>query len=83
MKKTEILKDTCFHVNPYIHYPVMGLFPHISMVTMTTFLGTSLTVKKTNWVEEARKISFGAMPSPDIPGLTFLLNKAFRSPAAE
>ena len=50
IKRTEILKYTCFHVIPYIHSPVMGLFPHISMATMTTFPGTSLIVKKTNWV---------------------------------
>ena len=43
----------------------MVLFPHTSMTTMTTFLGTNLIVKKTNWVEYARKISFGAMPSPN------------------
>ena len=52
----------------------MVLFPHISMATMTTFPGTNLIVKKTNWVEYARKISFGAMPSPNIPGLTFLFS---------
>ena len=36
---------------------IMELFPHISMVTMTTFAGTSLIIKKTNWVEQARKIN--------------------------
>ena len=34
--------NTCFHVIPYIHSPVMGLFPHISVATMTTFPGTSI-----------------------------------------
>ena len=51
IKRTEILKYTCFHVIPYIHSPVMGLFPYISLATMTMFPGTSLVVKKTNWVE--------------------------------
>ena len=61
----------------------MELFPHISMVTMTTFPCASLIVENTNWVEWARKISFGAMPSPNISGLTFMLNKTFPSPTAE
>ena len=43
--------NTCFHVIPYIHSPVMGLLPHISMATMATFPGTSLIIKKINWVE--------------------------------
>ena len=51
IKTTKILKYTCFHVIPYIHSPMMGLFPHISMATMTTFPVTSLIVEKTNWVE--------------------------------
>ena len=51
IKRTEILKYTCFHLIPYIHSPVIGLFPHRSMATMTTFPGTSPNVKKTNWVE--------------------------------
>ena len=45
--------------------------------------GTSLIVKKKNWVEQARKISFGTMSSPNLPGLTFLLNKTFPFPTAE
>ena len=44
--------------------------------------GTSLIIKKVNWVEEARKFSFGAMPSPSIPGLA-VLTKTFPSPNAE
>ena len=79
IKRTEIVKCTCFHLIPYIHSPVMRL----SIATMTTFLGTSFIFRKTNWVEEARKISFSAMPSPNIPGLTFLLNKTFPSPTVE
>ena len=58
----------------------MGLFPHVSMATITTFPGTSLIVEKTNWVELARKITFGTMPSPNIPGVTFPLNKTFPFP---
>ena len=61
----------------------MGLFPHISMATKTTFPGTSLIIKKTNWVEYMRKVSFGAIPSPNIQGLTFLLNKTFPSLTAK
>ena len=61
----------------------MGLFLHISMATMTTFPGTSLIIKKINWVDEARKPSFGTMASPNIPGLAVMLNKTFPSPAAE
>ena len=79
----KILKYTCFHVIPYIHSPLMCFFPHISMATMTTFPCTSLIVKKTNWVEQARKICLGAMPSPNIAGLAFLLNKTFPPPTAE
>ena len=29
----------------------MGIFPDIVMVTMTTFPGTSLIIKKIDWVE--------------------------------
>ena len=61
----------------------MGLFLYISMVTMITFPGTTLIVKKPKWVEKARKLSFGAMPSSNIPGLTFLLNKTVPSPTAQ
>ena len=39
-------------------------------------------VKMKYWVEWAIKFSFGAMPSPNIPGLKFLLNK-FSSLTAE
>ena len=45
------IKIHMFHVIPFIHSSVMGLFSHISMATMTTFSGTSLTVKKKNWIE--------------------------------
>ena len=68
--------NTCFHVIPYI-------FPHLSMATMTTFPGTSLIIKEINWVEKARKTSFGTMPSPNIPGSAIVLKKTFPSPTAE
>ena len=35
LKYIEILKYTHFRVIPYIHSLMMGLFPHMSMVTMT------------------------------------------------
>ena len=41
---TEILKYT-FHIIPYIHSPIIGLFLHISTAIMTTFSGTSLIKK--------------------------------------
>ena len=50
MKNTKA--TTCFHVILYIHSPVMGLFPHISVATMTTFPGTSLITQKINWGEK-------------------------------
>ena len=71
------------YVIPYIHSPVMGLFLNMSMVTMITFPGRSLIIKKINWVEEARKFSFSAMLSPNIPGLATLLNKTFPFLTAE
>ena len=43
----------------------MVLFPNISMATMTTFPGTSLIIKKINWIEQMRKISFDTMSSPN------------------
>ena len=49
------VKIVCVHVIPCIH-SLKGLFPYISMATITTFPGTSF--------------SFGAMPSPNIPDLT-------------
>ena len=48
IKRTEILKCTWFHVIPYIHFPLMGLFPHIPMETISTFPGASLMIKKPN-----------------------------------
>ena len=39
----------------------------------------SFFIKKTNWIE----FSFGAMSSPNIPDITFLLNKTFPSPTTE
>ena len=38
---------------------------------------------KRNRVEEPRQISFKIIPSPNIPGLTFLLGKNFPFPIAE
>ena len=59
--------------------PRVGGFPHISMSTMTTFPGTSLIIKKINWVESERKFSIDAMSSPNIPGLAIVLSKTFPS----
>ena len=39
----------------------------------------SFFIKKTNWIE----FSFGAMSSPNIADITFLLNKTFPSPTTE
>ena len=61
----------------------MGLFLHISMSTMAMFPVISLFIKNINWVEKVRKISFGAMLSPNIPGLAIVLKKTFPSPIAE
>ena len=44
-----------FSRNSIYHSPVMGLFPHISMATMTTFPGTSLIVKKTTDLNRREK----------------------------
>ena len=41
-----IKANICFHVIPYIHSPVIGLFPHISMATMTMFPGASLIISE-------------------------------------
>ena len=57
--------NACFHVIAYIHSPVMGLFPNMSMVTMTTFPGTSLIIKKINWVEEANYCAKQDVPFPN------------------
>ena len=39
----KIVKSACFHVIPYIHSPVKGVFPpHVSVATITLFSGTSL-----------------------------------------
>ena len=63
-KKTKNVKTyACFHIIPYIHSPMMALFPHILMATMTTFPGTSLITKKINLIEYARKVSFGTQTS--------------------
>ena len=48
----------------------MGLFPHKSMATMTAFPGTNLIIKKINWIEKARKYSFGA---PCLPQTSLVL----------
>ena len=51
IKITEILNYTFFCVIPYIHFPVMGFFPHIPMATMAAFPGIGLIAKNTNWTE--------------------------------
>ena len=53
----------------------MQFFPHISIAT--TFLGTSLIIEKKNCIEYARKCSFCAVTSPNIPGLAIVLCKTF------
>ena len=50
-KNIYIKANAYFHVIPYFHSPMLQLFPHMSMLTMTTFPGTSLIIKKINWVE--------------------------------
>ena len=50
IKWTEVLKH-CFYVISYILFSAVGLFPHTSMATTTTCPGTTLFIKKTNWVE--------------------------------
>ena len=42
LKINKIVKSVCFQVIPYIPLPREGLFPHISVATITTFPGTSL-----------------------------------------
>ena len=54
IKWTELLKYTCFHVIPYMHFTVMGLFLQISMGTMITFPDWSLIINNTNWLEQAQ-----------------------------
>ena len=54
-KKTKNIKaNTSFNVIPCIHSPVIGLFLHISLATMTTFPCTSLIIKKMNWTEQTK-----------------------------
>ena len=66
--KTNIkVKIVCVHVIPYIHSP-KGLFPYISMATITTFPGASLISMETG-LNRRESFSFGAMPSPNIPDL--------------
>ena len=60
-----------FSRNPIYPLPREGLFPHISVATITTFPGTNIF--KLNGLNRRDKISFGAMPSPKIPSLTILL----------
>ena len=64
--------NTSFHLILYIYSPLEQLFPRILMVTMTTFSGSSLVIKKINWVVETRKVFFSDMPSPNIPGLAIV-----------
>ena len=64
--------NTSFHLILYIYSPLEQLFPRILMVTMTTFSGSSLVIKKINWVVETRKVFFSAMTRPNIPGLAIV-----------
>ena len=45
------IKIRMFSRNSIYPLRLIELFPHISMMTMATFLGTFLIAKKTNWVE--------------------------------
>ena len=79
VKQTEILKYTCFLVIPYTYSPMIALSPHTLMATMNTFSGTVFLSKR----QTGLNFSFGAMSSPNIPDITFLLNKTFPSPTNE
>ena len=61
------IKIVCFHVILYIHSH-KGLFPNISMATITTFPGTSLIPMETG-LNRQEIFSFSTMPSPNIPDL--------------
>ena len=66
--KTNIkVKTVCVHVVPYIHSHE-GLFPYMSMATITTFPSASLIPMETG-LNRREIFSFGAMPSPKIPDL--------------
>ena len=66
--KTNIkVKIVCVHVILYIHSH-KGFFTNIAMATITTFPGTSLIPMETG-LNRRKIFSFGAMPSPNTPGL--------------
>lgn len=52
IKQTKNLKGNTFHVIPYTHSSLTGLFTCILLATMTMlFPGTSLGIKKINLTE--------------------------------
>ena len=61
-----------FLCNSIYPLPREGLFPHISVSTITTFGATSL-LSKINGLNRQDKIYLGAMPSQNIPSLTIFL----------
>ena len=67
-KKTKNIKaNTSFNVIPCIHSPVIGLFLHISLATMTTFPCTSDIIKKINWIVNRQKIFLWCYAYPKLP----------------
>ena len=71
LKINKIVKSVCFHVIPYIHSPwrvfsahISGDHNHISRYKSNIF--------KLNGLKRRDKISFGAMPSPNIPSVTVI-----------
>ena len=74
LKTNKIIKSVCFHVILHIHSHVKGFFApisgdhnHVSRYESNIF--------KLNGLIRRDKISFGAMPCPNIPSLTVLLEK--------
>ena len=74
LKINKIVKSICFHVIPYIHSPVKGFSAHISGDHNHVSRYKS-NIFKLNGLNRRDKISFGAMPSPNIPSLTVMLEK--------
>ena len=74
LKINKIVKSVCFHIIPNIHSPVKGFSAHISSDHNHVSRYKS-NIFKLNKLNRRDKISFGAMPSPNIASLTVLLEK--------
>ena len=84
-KCKNIIKQKNKQANKQINEQINSIYPLPCDVTLSAYINGNhdhvsrykCYYQKINWVEKARKFSFGSMPDPNITGLAIVLNKTF------